>query len=509
MKLLNLLIGLAVVSLSLPLATRAALPQPDLLMQIYFAGAQKISAAPNSVAFTNEFCSTEAVALRNQTAGKLSVWLAGWLQQHAGATVPDGAAKLRPLFDDLQSAEFLLEMREAAGGQVETAIAIKLPPARAQLWEANLKPFFATASFKPAGGWLIFDSNPNLLGLGNKLAQRLATPPAGWFAIDVNWPKLAQWYPTFKSLELPETQLTVTAPDNDFRINGKFYFPENLTINLEPWRVPTNTIHTPFNSFTAVRGFAGWYRSQPWAQPYQISPTPNQLITWSLPSFPFQNYAAIPVPDASSALDQAYEKLKPIMTKADFENQFLTSITPEMATNRIVFKGVPYAGLELKALVEPSGKFLYAELFPNSPRSSETLPPKLFERLATKDLVYYHWEITASRIPQLLHVTQLGLMITLHKQLDANSASYKWLQRIGAVLGNNDTEITQSGQAELTFARKTPGVFTAMEFFALANWVEATNFPGFDISLPPPSPRLRQHQHEQKQLQLLSAPPSH
>lgn len=90
------------------LATRAALPQPDLLTQIHFAGAQKISAQANAAAFTNEFCSPQALALRAQTATKLAAWLAGWLQTNLNlsAPVPGGTAKLRPLLDDLQSSEF-------------------------------------------------------------------------------------------------------------------------------------------------------------------------------------------------------------------------------------------------------------------------------------------------------------------------------------------------------------------------------------------------------------------
>ena len=95
---------------------RAALPQSDLIAQIHFAGAQKISAATNATAFTNEFCSEEALALRAQTADKLSGWLAGWLQINLGVTVAGGPAKLRPLFDDLQKSEWFLEARRAPSG---------------------------------------------------------------------------------------------------------------------------------------------------------------------------------------------------------------------------------------------------------------------------------------------------------------------------------------------------------------------------------------------------------
>ena len=52
---------------------RAALPQPDLLAQIHFAGAQKISTGKDAALFNRDFGSPEALALRTQTADKLSL----------------------------------------------------------------------------------------------------------------------------------------------------------------------------------------------------------------------------------------------------------------------------------------------------------------------------------------------------------------------------------------------------------------------------------------------------
>jgi hypothetical protein len=466
------------------LTARAALPQPDLLAQIHFAGAQKISADPHSQAFTNEFCSAEALALRAQTAAKLAGWLAGWLRTNSNATVADGPAKLRPLFDDLQTSEWFLEARTAAGGKPEVAVAIRLDPARAQLWQASLIAFLPSASFKNTGGWLIFDSNPALLNLGNRLAQELAVPPAGWLDLDINWPLLAQWHPLLKELALPETHFSLTAPDNNFRVNGKFFFAQNLALNLEPWRVPTNTIRQPFDSFTAARGFAAWLPAQTWTQPFQITPTPNQLFAWSLPSFPFQTYAAVPVPDSARALSQINAELEPSVATADALQRFIAPVKPELTNNEIVFGGMPFVALKLRALSEPAGQFLMLELFPNSARS-RPLQTQIFSALAVNNLVYYHWELTAVRMSQLLQISQYALMFTRHKQLDAMSAGFRWLQRIGPTLGNNDTEIVQSGPAEFTFTRKSPGIFTAPELYTLANWLEATNFPGFNLNLPP------------------------
>jgi hypothetical protein len=152
-----------------------------------------------------------------------------------------------------------------------------------------------------------------------------------------------------KQLGLPETQFTVTAPDHNFRINGKFFFPENLALNLEPWRVPTNTLHQPFNSFTAVRGFAAWFQSQAWAQPYQIAPVPNQLFVWALPSFPFQTFAAIPVPEAANALAQANARLVPVFSAANARDYFVTPVTPEMTNNEIGWTGMPFIAPYLRA----------------------------------------------------------------------------------------------------------------------------------------------------------------
>ena len=486
MKKLIVLLALVVVAVGV----RAALPQPDLVAQIHFAGAQKFSAAASAAAFTNEFCSAEAVALRAQTADKLSGWLAGWLQKNVGVAVPDGAAKLRPLFDDLQKTEWFLEARAAANGPPDVAIAIQLDPARAQLWQSNLKPFFPAASFKSSGGWLVFDSGTGAPKIGDGLAQKISAPPTGWLTLDVNWPRLAQWYPKLKELGLPETQFAVTAPDANLHIAGKFFFPENLSLDLENWRVPTNTLHQPFVSFTAVRGFSAWLKSQPWAQPYQLSPEPNQLFVWALPQIPYQTFAAVPVPDAAGAVTQAYARLQPAFNAPSAANDFLMPFSLQLTNNEITWTGVPFIAPYLRALQEPAGQYLFGGAFPNTPRS-KPLPPELFARLAPKNLVLYHWEITAERVPQVLNLSQLGLVLTSHKQLGAESAALKWIQKTAPALGNTVTEITQTGPAEMTFTRKSSGVFTTVEMFALANWLEAANFPGCDLKLPPRQDKLK------------------
>jgi hypothetical protein len=484
-------ISLFILSLTVA-AGRAALPQPDLIAEIHFAGAQKISAAPNAVAFTNEFCSAEALALRQQIADKLAPWLAGCLQAKTGVKVSDGAAKLRPLFVDLQKSEWFLEARAAVDNKPDVAVAIKLDATRAQLWQTNLKLFFPAATFQSTGGWLIFDSGTAPLKLGEALAKKISSPSADWGSVDVNWPRLAQWYPKLKQLGLPETQFTVTAPDDNFRIAGKFFFPENVALNLEPWRMPTNTIRQPFISFTAVRGFAQWFQAQDWLQPYQISPLPNQAFIWALQQVPYQTYAAVPVGNATDALAQLYARLQPVIEQKNSQPGALMPLNLALTNNEIAISGVPFAAPSLRAIKEPAGQFLFASAFPNTPRP-KPLPPELFQRLAQKDLLLYHWEITAERWPLLLNVSQLGMLISSHQQLDGGSASMNWCQKIAPHLGNTITEIFQTGPAEMSFNRKGMGLFTSAEMYLLSQWLENRTFPHFDLQLPARKRPLHPH----------------
>ena len=59
------------------------------------------------------------------------------------------------------------------------------------------------------------------------------------------------------------------------------------------------------------------------------------------------------------------------------------------------------------------------------------------------------------------------------------------------MLGIAVTEVTQTAPNELSFTRKSAGGLTAIELTALANWLEATNFPGCDLRLPPPKPKIQ------------------
>jgi hypothetical protein len=496
--------------LMMAIAVHAA-PAPDLIAQIHFAGAGRISADTNAVAFTNLWCSPEAQALRVQTLNKLSRAPYTWFKEKIASGTGDGTAQLRPLLDDLLGAEWFLQIRDTTDSSPEYALAICLDAGRAQLWQTNLEGVLEAwtgmsvtkikngwelkkhlppnrVRFVHIGDWVVFGCGQNELPLNEEMGRRILAEkrPAplekdAWLTADLDWPRLARWHPWLKPVDLPETRLQAVGRDRCLRLDGKLIFPQPLALKLEGWRVPTNTIHQPFVSFAAVRGIAPWLEKQGWAQPYEISPVPNQVSIWALAQMPLQTFAAVPVANATNALGQLFQKLS---TRTNWQNRFITPLTMKRTDDQISWIGLPFAAPKLEALHEPSGDFLFAGVFPNSPEGG-SLPPELLALLGRTNLVYYHWEFTAERLKLLPQLTQLTLMVTGHKQLEAQSAARKWLVAVGPTLGNTVTEVTQTAPNQLTFMRRAPGGLTAIELTALANWLEATNFPGCDLRLPP------------------------
>ncbi len=490
-------------------------PVPDLMARIHFAGAGQISADPDAVAFTRLWCTPEAQALRDQTLNKLSRAPYTWLQAKMPPGAGDGTRQLRPLLDDLFSAEWFLQIRDGANGSPEYALAIHLDAGRAQLWQASLESVLEAWTgmsvekkpdgwslkkhlppnrfqFVRVGDWIIFGCGQDELPLNDEVSRRIKADkrPApvekdAWVSADLDWPRLVRWYPELKWIDLPQTQLRLVGRNQNLRLDGKLIFPQPLALTLEKWRMPTDAIRQPITSFTAVRGIAPWLKNQDWAQPYEISPVPNQMFIWS-EQIPLQTFAAVPVPDSQHALREFAQKLS---ARPGWQSHFTLPITMVVTNDQIAWHGLPFVAPNLRAVRGPSGDFLISEFFPNGPKTKQPLPPELLQELSRSNLLCYHWEITPLRLGQLPHLTQLALMSTRHRQLDAHSAASKWLASIGPTLGSAMTEVTQTAPDELTFQRKAPGGLTAFELIALANWLEAPNFPGCDLLLPPAKPK--------------------
>jgi hypothetical protein len=516
----------------------AALSPANTIVRIYFTGAANLAADTNSPGFTNIFCCSQARALESQTLDKLARAPRTWFKNKLSPGTPDGSAQLRPLLDDFLTSKWVFQMCDATSSP-EYALAIQLNDNRAQLWETNLRTLLESwtgiQATNISGGWqLKKDMPPNLfrivratnnwliVGCGqDELPLSDAWTSAGptapkpgeggpletndtsWVSAKINWPRLAEIFPVFAKFDLPKMQMQVVGRNGLLLPSGTFELSQPLPA-LPDWQLPTDLIRQPLTSFTAIRGFAPWLENQPWANWFPLSPEPDQAFIWSLGSSPFQSYVAVPVTNSVTALARLGEKLS---TDTNWQNHLTMRFALGRTNNHVFLRNVPFMTPEVWALNEPSGDFLLADLFANPPFGKA--PQGLFEEVNRQDLVFYHWEITPNRLKELPEPTQLGLLLTKHRQLDASSAAGQWLNRIGPTLGSSATEVRLVNPSELAFRRSARAGLTAIELMALTEWLEAPNFPGCDLSLPPPVVPMHHPQMKMRHLQNTNQPSQH
>jgi hypothetical protein len=487
----------------------ATLSPANAIVRIYFTGASNLAGDTNSTAFTNIFCSSQARVLEKQTLDKLSRAPGTWFKGKLPTGVGDGSAQLRPLLDDLLTSKWVFQMRDDQASP-EYALAIQLNDTRAQLWQANLRTLLESWTLIKAtditGGWeLKKDMPPNLfrvirgtnwlvIGCGQvelPLSEAWAsgalspdTNETNWASARVNWPRLDQILPVFAKFDLPAMQMQVVGRGGNLLPSGTFELSQPLPA-LSDWQIPSDMIHGPLTSFTAVRGVGPWLQKQAWAKWLQLSPEPDQAFIWSdgqystssVAQYPIESYLAVPVSKSVTALAQLGQNMT---ADTNWENRLLYSLPLEKTNNRIALKNIPFfVSPEVKALTDPSGDYLFADVFPNLPGAAP--PEALFQEVTRENRVFYHWEITSARLKDLPHLTQLALMLTNHREVDGSSAAGQWLNQIGPTLGDSVTEVTQTGPSELSFTRSARAGFTAIELMALAEWLEAPNFPGCDM----------------------------
>lgn len=474
---------------------------PAILALIHFAGPPDISKDTNFADVKNIFCSTQAVALESQTLDKLALTPGVWLKDKLPTGAADGSAQLRPLLDDFLKSEWFFEVRDGAASP-DYALAIRLDDKRAQLWQTNLRALMESwtkisATNIPggwelkkdlppnllrvvrAGDWLVIGCGQDELPLADEWAQgNLPQNNGSWLSADLDWPLLAQHFPALAKFDFPKIQMRVAGTNHTLLVTGKLNLSEPLPA-LGAWAVPTNIIHQPLTSFTAARGFETWLTNQSWGSRFILSPEPNQLFVWSLAGMPLQTFIAVPVTSATNALAQLGQNFN---ADTNWQPHLMSPFGLSITNNRISLPGVPFIAPEILALHERTGDILFGDAFPNPPFGK--LPPsEIFAPLSQDNLVFYHWENSPARLTALPQLTQLALLLTRHRQLGQNSAAFQWLNSITPKLGASVTTVTQTGPAELTFSRTANSGLTAVELIALANWLEAPNFPGCDLSL--------------------------
>jgi hypothetical protein len=285
-------------------------------------------------------------------------------------------------------------------------------------------------------------------------------------------------YPALGKLDFPKFALQTVGYEEFFYVTGSLDLSQPLP-PLEKWQVPTNLISQPFDSFTAARGIGPWLEGQHWFKFLRVQPQPDQFFIWALPRIPFETFGAEPVPNSDAAVAQIRQRLA---ANTNWQNHFMPV---KVITNddKILFS-MAFMSPFLQVDHEAAGDFLYGGFFPND-SGSGPLPAQLAGELNAPGTVYYHWELTSDRLKELPELTQLILMTSEYRQLAGDSAGENWLKSLKFKEVPTITVAGESAPTKVQFIRTAPGGLTALEFLALANWLDSPDFPSLAIPKAP------------------------
>jgi hypothetical protein len=440
----------------------------------------------------------------------------------------------RPLLDDLVSEESYLEVRQATNQPGTLALAIRLDAQRAALWQTNLATALEShTGIRPApttNGWIAqvqspkskvqsqasVDGNqwvvaltrsgewtilavapsaasnqiPTLLPqlstvlrldpVTRRLQSAQGSPAtAFWLEANADLRRVASAFSLGSNLleDVLSLALTVTGDGQNVLTSGRLNFSKPLPLEMEPWNIPTNLIHEPLGSFTAIRGIRPWLSSMKAWNDLQIGSPPNQLFFWAQPAtLPFMAYCAAPLPDASNRVATVTERLlrdyNPWITNNTFGR-----LEWSANFNGLGWLGVPFMVPFLRSVADGGSGFAFGGLFAY-PFTNQPPPGPLFQQATTQtNLVYYDWEVTGQRVDDWLHISQLLRLLFGKANLPPDSASMAWLTAAKTNLANSMTGAAQSEPAQLAFTRISTAGLTALEMHLLADWFESPHFP--------------------------------
>jgi hypothetical protein len=303
----------------------------------------------------------------------------------------------------------------------------------------------------------------------------------------VDFPQLASAMPYLSGLAdgLPKVGLSITGDGQNVRTRGELRFNRPIPLELDAWNIPTNLLHEPLVSFTAIRGTKLWLPSVKWWNELSVT-APNQIYFWGLHGIPLQTYFAVPMPDASNQLDtltdRLIEKYRPWAAANGWGD-----IQKESDPQGAVWKDIPFVApyLRLEQLAE--SQFISGGLIPGAETNQPPPRELLWQIVGSTNLVGYNWEITGPRVEAWLYLGQLVRLLSNKEQLAADSITVAWLKTLITRLGNSVTQVRQTGSNSLSFSRVSGIGLTSIELHLLADWLESPKFPTGLRTLAAPS----------------------
>jgi len=480
----------------------------ETVARLHWLGKKRLAAETNAAHLMSIWNLPESGKLGQQTLDKLS--LAPW-RLLKGDLATNGAPTtlFRPLLDDLVQEESYLEVRNFTNQPGELVFAIRLNADQVGVWQTNLAIVVESLTGLPVApttnGWsLKKQATPNLiefarigewavLGLAQErnglLAKTvgsiqqgrlpLAAPATNhWLTLLVDLPRVVQAFSLNWHLpdNLPRVSLSVVGNGSNVQTRGEFTFPKPLDLELEPWNIPTNFIHEPLVSFTAIRGIGPWLSANETWKTLQFGDAPNQLFAWAQEGLPLLTFFGAPVPDASNRVNVVTDTLL-LTGNAWLRTNGMGRLARLDAGSGVSWTGLPFISMELSSKVTSGGEFAVGGLLPDM-RTNLPPPQELIQTIrGWTNLVSYEWEITEPRLEAWLYIGQV-FRLAFHKaQLPTDSAGYAWMKSAAPKLGNCLTVTSKNGSSVIALVRQSSVGFTAVELHLLVDWLESPHFP--------------------------------
>ncbi|MDB6016838.1 MAG: hypothetical protein JWR19_1327 [Pedosphaera sp.] len=479
----------------------------NLIGRIHFIGTTQLLADTNAAAKLNEIAALpETAHLQAELLQTLAAAPYHILKKKAKAGATDQVNRIRPLLEDLLHNEVYAELRGAAKPLPDLLLAVHLDAAHAELWRTNLAIVLTAWSGLPVAeikvegfkGWeLMKHQEPNVvqlirvgdwvvLGWGEKIIpgetamiQRIKTTGRPveaardyWLEAWVDGAALRAHELLPADCKLARAQLTLGLKANDVRTKAVLQFSEPLNAKYSGWNIPTNLVHDPIISFTAMRGVAPWLKKIELLKKLKVEPVPDQLYSWAMADILLDNHLAASVENGTNFLEQYGSRLI-ALANTNLHGTDLGQLQWNTTHTSVEWKGLPpMAAPSVSAASGTNGEYITVQLFPSVP-STEPLSQELVREVASHpDMVYYDWEIVSERLNRWRNLNMLYCLLNNKFFPTAEAPTQRWLTALRTRLGNSTTEASINAPNEMTIVRKSPLGLTSLELVLLTRWLE-------------------------------------
>lgn len=495
-----------------------ASPSPELLASYHFAGVDSWSGATGGTKFREILSLPETEALGRYLVERLArsprVLFPAALDD---SSLAGGLPLLRPLLADVLRHESFLELRGREGGSPAWLFGIALPLDRGLVWEKNLTELQAmwklgapsmaekggvsvttirressptVLRWGQSGGWLLLGVGAEPIAGWDEMlaAMRQSRRPRpvlsnGWLGVELDLARLRGVLGLTGNLVWPRVSMSASDREEDILWTGRLVFAERVTGPLDPWQVPTNIIREP------LIGFGAWRGARPILERWElltrlgIKEVPNEVYFWSQALSVPQSLFAFPSNDPTNRVRAMLEPGRELIPER-WRERGLGQLEWRDKDAQLVWRSLPILYPHVRGLEDGGRGYIVGGTFP-ALHTTNAPPRELLDQLAGKrDLIFYHWEITARRLAQVRMQVQLGSMVTGKTMLPADSPVVPWLDEMERRLDNSATEVVALSSKEWSLTRRAPIGLTAAELVGLLCWTESLDFPRLNFRFP-------------------------